>query len=179
MRFISRSARYRCFPIGAEDDIGNGRPKKRGIVAAFTQGIPIEEWEYAAAKKSFHFPGGNLEDDGDTGGPPVDPLGRVSVYDTDREAKEKGWSKALKEEIEQNMLAMPDHGQDFIVIVKPPVEKPWNSYDDFTAPSKIVEFAELGGISIADVIAYERENKNRKSVIDALESAETPTVVNA
>jgi hypothetical protein len=97
LRFISRSAGFKCFPIHGDTDINTGRPKKQGIIAAFTQSVPIYEYEYATAKKHFSFPGLNLEDDGDSGGAPVDAIGRISVFDTDLAARNFGWTPLRQE----------------------------------------------------------------------------------
>lgn len=94
---------------------------------------------------------------------------RIGVFDTVEEQSRKGWSDEERELVERFMQTKPNYGQDFVEVV--PVEKevtkPWPSYSS-THHFKIPTLAaELGLID--EALAYEKANKNRSGVIEALE----------
>ena len=112
------------------------------------------------------FTGIALEQDGFT----PEPLAlRIGVFDTEQEALSRGWSDEERELVEKWMLAKPNYGQDFVQIV--PVEKeivkPWPAYNN-THHFKVAALAEELGL-LEETLAYEKANKNRQGVIDALE----------
>lgn len=186
MRFISKFQRPRVEAIGQKwDTLANGQTREleQGITAEFQQ-TPLYPWEEKAARERFIFTGTTEEDP--HSGIRVDPIHRVSVFDTEVAQQANDWPDSVRKQVEQNLLkaiGTPDRpgplAYDFMMVEKPASAKPWPTYDDFTAPSKIVEFIQTSGIDVADVIAYEQDNKNRASVLKALQEIESPTVVSA
>lgn len=95
----------------------------------------------------------------------------ISVYDTDLEAISNVWDDEKKTKIEKTLDA--GQGTDYFRLdtVAAATPKPWPTYDTMDAPT-IVEAAHKIGADLDNVIAYERENRNRKSVITALKKTE-------
>ena len=178
MRFISRISAFKIEVLGQKrqqvgDEIIITEPS---TIAEFRQEA-IHPWEEKAARESFQFLGVTEEDP--HSGIPVDPIGRVSVFDTQEAQKRFGWSDEKRDLVEKNLItAQLSNSQDFILVNKPPLEKPWPSYET-THHAKIASMVEELGLDKAEVIEYEKENKNRPSVIEALEGIEDPTVVSA
>lgn len=112
------------------------------------------------------FKGRWMEADGVT----LEPLdGRIGVYDTVEEQARQGWDDETVKKVEAFMLAKPNYGLDFTRVEKIVAEagKPWPSYDE-THHFKIPALAaELGLLS--EALAWEQANKNRDSVVSALE----------
>lgn len=136
----------------------------------------VTPWERDFALKHFGFTG---VADGE------DPIGRLSLYDTDAEADRHGWTPEEKAEIE----AVLDAGvsSDYFRVEKPRLTAPWPSYDDLLPQGRrtaelvaeqIAETVKTLGLDAEGVIAYELENRNRPEVIEALQS-ETELVVQA
>lgn len=112
------------------------------------------------------FTGKLLEADGYT----PEPLAlRIGVFDTNEEQIRKGWTDAERELVEKVMLAKPNYGQDFVEMkpVEKVIEKPWPSYAS-THHFKVATLAAELGL-IEEALAYEKANKNRQGVVDALE----------
>lgn len=177
MRFISRISALRIEAIGQKwDTLANGQIRELAppTWAEFHQEA-LFPWEEKAAR-GFHFTGTTEEDA--NSGIPVDPIGRVSVFDTIRAQERFNWSDKHREQVEENLLKASQTNNDFMMVPKPALEKPWPSYDE-THHSKIAGMVEEFGLNKNEVLAYELENKNRPSVIEALEGIEDPTVVSA
>lgn len=112
------------------------------------------------------FTGITLEADGYT----PEPLDlRIGVFDTMEQQLAKGWTDEEREHVEKWMLAKPNYGQDFVE-VKPVVKeivKPWPSYNS-THHFKVATLAAELGL-LEEALEYERANKNRSGVVEALE----------
>ena len=93
---------------------------------------------------------------------------RISVYDTEEEQRRNNWDNELREHVEKFLLAKPNIGVDFIAVEAAKIPAPWRTYPK-THHSKIAPLAEELGC-VDEALAYERENKNRESVIAALEA---------
>ena len=96
-----------------------------------------------------------------------DPLRRVSIYDTDYEAVKNEWDAETKRLVEQNLLE--GVGEWYFLLEEKRADKPWPSYDSQT-PKQILETVAVTGADIEAVIVYERENKNRSTLITELET---------
>ena len=94
------------------------------------------------------------------------PARRISIYDTDEQARQHAWSDELKAEIEA--LLDRDQGPNYFRVESPKATLPWPSYDE-TPAAKVMEVARTIGVDPSTVLAYERENQNRPSVLKALE----------
>ena len=95
---------------------------------------------------------------------------RIGVYDTDVEQERNGWDDETREKVEKWMLAKANHGLDFALFAEAriPVGAPWASYDA-THHLQIPKVAVALGL-VELTLAYERENKNRESIVEKLES---------
>ena len=103
----------------------------------------------------------------------VDPASRISMYDTDMEAKVRGWDDEKKQVVEEVLDRTSGYVHVRLEIPKTP--RPWPGYDDIkgvkgnTAAAQIVQLVKDTGSNVHDTIKYERENANRQSVVEALE----------
>jgi hypothetical protein len=112
------------------------------------------------------FTGRWLEGDGVT----QEPLDlRIGCFDTIEEQSRQGWDDETREKVDAFMLAKPNYGQDFTKVEKILVVsgKPWPSYDE-THHFKIPALAAELGL-LEEALAYEKDNKNRESVISGLD----------
>lgn len=136
----------------------------RQLVAEFRKG-GVPTWALPIAENTFKM-GGKP--------PGLPPQVWLNTYDSDLDAKERGWTEEEKALIEAKLRS-----KGYIVEIVPtkPVA-PWPTYDKIVVQGKrtIVHVAEKiasevseGGIDPADVIVYERANLNRAEVIAALE----------
>lgn len=171
MRYISRYGKLTLTLIRPDE-----RPLPNGKVHIIDPGFTAEfrpsglqDHEYEFALRNFHFNGVNLEEDGVT---PVSVRWRIGVWDSDQEAKARGWDEETKKKIEGMVESAAGYGVDFIAVGEPKLAPPWPTYDSLSGAgvaAKIKAFVEDGGFDPSYVIAYERQNKNRASVIEALE----------
>ncbi len=129
----------------------------------------VNEWEVEAALK--HFDGkirGLAEGE--------DPRWRLSSYDTDEAAVTHGWSAEEKAKFED--VLRKHAGADYLIVDKPRRPAPWPSYDKQTTVvgkrtlelvvQKVVETVRDLELDPVGVAAYERDNLNRKEILDAL-----------
>lgn len=165
-RYISQWGAYKIKVIPSEYTLVQGEhgPKevlsRNPIIAQFSkQGIT--EYEREAALEHFRFKGIAEGED---------PLRRISSYDTDQEAAQYGWDKKTKEEIERVLDLR--QGVDYFRVDKPRAIAPWPTYDK-TPPGKVLQMVSDMGIDPDAVMEYERENKNRPQIIEALEAEVT------
>jgi hypothetical protein len=98
------------------------------------------------------------------------PRIRLSAYDTERAQKENGWTDEEREVVESALRSSEVYGMDFVEIPAARVQKPWATYDE-TPVAKIIGLAEAVGISLDEVLAYEKQNQGRDSVMFLLEDA--------
>lgn len=168
MRFISKSQRYKRTvrqpeitliqgPRGPEEKV-----TRDAIMAVFEQG-GATAYERELAKQRFTFLG---QYEGE------DPMRRLSIYDTDMEASQHGWDATTKTEVEASLL----EGQNeyYFLIEDVLLAAPWPSYDNQT-PKQIIETLAVTGADPESVIAYERENKNRSTLIAQIETSREET----
>ncbi len=98
-------------------------------------------------------------------------------YDLDSDAEAKGWTDDEKEMMREHLIFKASELPDMCQIYEHPATlAPWPTYDS-THHNKIPVLAvELG--LVGEALAYERENKNRDTVIAALlEKAALPPAV--
>ena len=163
MRFASKSQEYNREVIKPIFTLiqGPAGPEQHATraphLAQFVQsGLTAHEREQVRARFTFN---GQYEGE--------DPMRRVSIYDTDQEAALHGWDAETKAAVEQNLL----EGQNewYFKLEERRAGKPWPSYDSQT-PKQILDTAALIGADVEGVIAYERENKNRSTLVAELEA---------
>lgn len=137
------------------------------LKAEFQQG-GVSPWEAELAIKTLLFKGMYEGED---------PTERLSWFDTETAQLHYGWTDDEREFAEKRLLEIEDN---FMLVEQPKVPAPWHNYDTITDPKRIVALIEDTGTSASEVLAYERENKNRIAVIDAVEAlSAAPTVAGA
>lgn len=166
-RFISR---YGNFSVGVQSKIaehfgtGEERVLKRRIDAQFQRNLVSDE-DFAVAFQSFHFPGLPFSEETNSN---VSPRYRVSVWDSEWAQLNEGWTD---EEIDLMIEALrrdPGLGVDFVELAPTKAAEPFPNYDSLSV-EKILEVVEIASIDPETVLAYERENANRKELLDALQ----------
>lgn len=127
----------------------------------------LKRWEEEIALASFDFRG-QPEGAGK-------PTYRISVFDTDEQAKLRGWDKETKAEVESSLRSSPNMGRDFIELIRPRASAPWPNYDTIvaskgpkTVAAIIVDKVREDGYDPEKVVGYEEENLNRADVIAVL-----------
>ena len=176
-RFVSQYLKY-------AHGIRDGVPAHMGLGGKMIPEVTRLEAEFshdAITPKDAFFAKANLNFSGmpeDEAGHEIDPVYRISVFDSEAARLARGWSVEEEELVVEKLRSANENGSYFVEITPDPIEKPWNNYDE-TAPDKIVEIAKLVNADLEQVLAYEREHANRLGVIDALqEEAEVePTEV--
>lgn len=185
MRFVSNSSRLSLGNFrNAEEAIGASREVVVGGVKRTTtaesyivkDAIPIQfaqdeltSDDIAAAKALLRWPGLPVEGDGVT---PIDPAeyGRIGVWDSVSWQSKYGLTDDERREAEQMVLASHFRGQHYALVEEAAsvaAAAPWPTYDT-THHNRIPPLAEELGV-VEDAIGYERANKNRATVIAALE----------
>lgn len=174
MRAISPFARYSIVLSNPAVKRGVDRT---GAVVEYSDGEPIiaqfevsglTKWEEVEALTHF----------GDTlGGLPegVNPLTRISVYDTDLHAMQLAGTEGDLDKVRENLDAQlllkakqfPSH---FRVVALPAADKPWPTYDELTELDDILALMTATGTDTATVRRYEQENLKRPEVLDALDA---------
>ncbi len=140
---------------------------KPTLKAVFTN--DTTQYERDIAKKTFKFNGLPRDEFTDM---PVDPDYRISGFDTTTQ----GWDDETREKAEKLLLEHPNNGSDFIIVEAPERPAPWKGYDTITSVKKILELVTDTGSDAEEVLSYERENKNRPQVVEALELVVNPPV---
>jgi len=90
---------------------------------------------------------------------------RGHFINTLEQGKKKGWTDDERRLVEKKLLLTQDPA-DYWLHTKPPAGKPWPKYDEIPA-ARIAELASDFGV-VPEALAYERENKNRKTVLEGL-----------
>lgn len=141
------------------------RAAQRRLSAKFTRGI-APDWARTVGLETFGF---KKMPEGVTAGQ------WLAYYDSVEAQDAFGWNDEERKAIEAKLQTIAD----VIVVEKPRLAPPWPAYDKIVGKQgvltsaqvveKIVGKVEEDGYDPAEVIAYERENRHRKSVISALE----------
>lgn len=132
------------------------------IVADFQQG-GLMAHEIEAALRHFTFVG---VPDG------VNPLTRLSVYDTEGQP----WDDETREELESFIEHQAKLSNDFIIVPLPKAPVPYDRYDEHS-PEEIFATFRLTGNNPEGFLRYEQENERRAEVLEFFEAAqrgETP-----
>lgn len=151
--------------VSGSPDLLYLRETRPPIIACFSR-LGITPRELELAQERFCFKDEN-------------PADFVSIFDTDEEAHEHGWSDAVKAQVEDVLDA--GEGYVYVKVELDPSPSPWPTYDT-TPADDIFPTAELIGVDLKGVLNYERENRNRKAVVDAILGSDAfadPVVVEA
>ena len=157
MRAISPIANYgiqliEAIPKRGMDSTGTivEYSDSKPVHAQFTRG-GLTEWEQIAALEHFDFSG--LPEG-------VNPLTRVSVYDTEAAVahiaspeERIALQGVLDQRLEHFSTMFPS---DFMIVEKPPVPKPWPSYDGDSI-EKVIQIQEATQYSPEAIRLYEME----------------------
>lgn len=169
-RFIAKYAKYRHgvrtgrFMV-LED--GQRQELSKELFAKFeVADAKPEEREFGA--QVFKFAG--LPEDRDTN-EHVRPHYRVAGFDSEKAKEMYGWTDEEHDIVVNVLRNSPANGDEFIEVTPVKAPLPWPTYDSLTSAKKIVELASSIGVSLDDVLAYERQNANRDEVIDAIDAA--------
>ena len=94
---------------------------------------------------------------------------RGHFFDTEIAQEQLGWSDEDRETVEKVLVGLCNKMPEYIWPYKEtPIAAPWPTYDK-THHNEIPSFAEKLGLA-ESALAYERQNKNRDSVVEKLES---------
>ena len=162
-RYLSKYAAFKKTVLKGASTLVQGpdgprvEQTRQPVIALFQQsGVSL--WERELAKDRFGFRGVAEGED---------PWRRVSAYDTDEQAKRLAWTPEQKASAESLLDAQ--QGADYFRVEKPRLAAPWPSYST-TASGRVLELVRELDIDVEYAIEYEKENKNRSTVIRALEN---------
>jgi hypothetical protein len=101
-----------------------------------------------------------------------DPLGRVGTFDTKEAQKEYGWDDETRAMVER--ILDEGSGNLYVRADYPAATAPWPNYDQVKGDAEAVaetigRKVDEDGYDPAVVLEYERQNKNRDSVVAVLE----------
>lgn len=99
---------------------------------------------------------------------------RGHYANTKIQGEQKGWTDEERALVEKKALATQAPDGHWLH-TKPPAQKPWPKYDQ-TAAAAVAELASSLGL-VEEALEYERENKNRKTVVEALTAANSVEAV--
>lgn len=190
MRFVSKSSGYSItFKKDVVQTFGPGEYQtQRPLWDCQFKAVGIKSHEIEQAKTWAVNRGMPVEQDGVSA---VDPGYRFGVFDTTEFQAEhagdifprtpEGFTDKDRKELEAFLIAHQDeyYRQVEELVLSPP----WPAYDDFKGvrgqPTglRIAERVQEDGYDVASVLAYERANRNRQDVIDALEALVAPAPV--
>lgn len=166
-RFLAKHANYgHGVQTGSWMVLKDGQRQevKKHLHAKFSKaGVSPEEQEIGIRE----FVHNGLPEDRDTE-QLYSPRNRISVFDTLIAQAHHGWTDQEREIVELALRNSPHYGMEFIEVTKPPVPKPWPTYDETT---DVVGIANAIGVPLADVLAYELENLNREDFVRTLMEA--------
>lgn len=145
-----------------------------GIVCDFQHaGRGLSPWEVEEAAEKFQFKGVAVGEN---------PVQRLSFYDTDLAALQRGWDDGTKAEVEARLMGGMSYGSDYFLSERPKAAVPYAKYLEHRkvqgrrtvehAVADIVAAIGAVGIDPATVLAYERDNPNAHSaaIIAAVEA---------
>lgn len=167
MRAISPISRYgiqliEAIPKRGMDSTGTivEYTDKQPVHAQFSQG-GLTEWEQIAAVENFSFSG---IPEG------VNPLTRVAVFDTEvavahiANPRERIALQELMDERLEHFATL--YPSEFMIVAKPPVPKPWPSYDNDSI-EKVLEIQEATEYAPEQIRLYEMERPKPRATLIA------------
>lgn len=100
----------------------------------------------------------------------VNPLTKVSVFDTEvycQQFPEERRDEMQVQIDERLRVLQASHPNQFTIVEQPSAEKPWPSYDEFSAED-VIKYQQVLGIAPQRIRLYEEENQNRDEVVFAM-----------
>ena len=153
-------------------------PEVTALAADFSPDLRTDE-DIAFAKSRFNFRGMPIYESGKE----VEPVYRISVFDSEVAKLQNRWTAADEALVIETLRGSNMNGAAFAELVPEPASKPWNSYDEVSDPTRIVELALDIGADLEKVLQYEQENLNRPEVTAeikvAIAAADETIVVSA
>lgn len=126
------------------------------VIADFAQ-VGLHDWEQIAALEKFNFSG--IAEG-------VNPLGTVSVYDSEAAAIQNGWTPEFHARVDKRLRHLAEMNPGSMLLVETPVKvSPWPSYDTQDVNTIFRLFQETGA-DPETVRVYEHENQARPEVIE-------------
>lgn len=179
-RYVAKYARY-VFTARPNREMVLADGQRQELQSALHcrfQPWDVTEYEFDKALETFKFKGMPSAEaviiDGQYGEPVTDPRYRLSSFDTSTQ----GWTEEDEEFVINRLDSHSDNGTDFIRVDPPALQPPWPNYDQLVAggrgktnesvAAEIVRLVGDLGLDAEDVAHYERLNRNRKEVLDAL-----------
>lgn len=169
-QFVCQNQNFRH---GVRDEVpehlghdGKMVPRVRPLEAEFSRGgLTPEAIVEAKAKLTFH---GLMEHES---GEDLDPVYRMSVFDSEIAALQNGWTEAEEQLVVNVLRASDENGRAYVEIVPAPAELPWANYDEIDEPEKAIEIALTIGADFDEIIRYELDNQNRERWLEVLREA--------
>ena len=172
MRFISQIRKYgvQIRPIRTMLlATGQEQVLTEPIYINFREGdVTSHEVEYA--RQHFSLRGFKTEIDEVT---EVNPITRLSSFDTELEADLAKWDAETKALVEEELMKIAANDNSDVLFVTPtPVAIPWPRYDEFDgSPEALISKLREDGHDLATALRYEKMNQNRPAITTALEEA--------
>ncbi len=173
-RFVSRFRNYRHgIQNGRMMVLADGQHQelKPEIVAAFKPASQIlSEEEIQFGVENLNHKGLPIDRDRNVS---FSPRSRISGFDSEEFAREMGYSD---EEHDLIVQVLRDSRRNGIAFLELPtsggsrLEKPWKTYEQ-TPVRDVVKVAQAAGLDFADVLTYEKVNRNDPTVVLLLEDA--------
>lgn len=166
MQCISTSGRL-ALPIRGElerlkDTHGNlVRDTVRGLTAQFEPASMAPEHMREAVSRLPAFGRGV--------GLNEDPYRRCGFFDSHHAQRVNDWTDEDRELVEETLASLPENGVDFLIVEAPKVAAPWPKYDSARSVGSIVSTVEQIGVDPQVVIDYERQNRDRAEVVEAMQ----------
>lgn len=167
-RFISR---YGNYSVGVQSSSpehlghkGEMVPRRRRIDAQFYNHL-VSDSDLAVAVATFSFPGLPFDEETQSH---VSPRFRISVWDSEWARQHEGWDD---DEIDMMISKLRSRVGVDLVELDIAAKAPFQNYDNLSV-DEIMKVVELTGVDTDVVAAYERENANRKALLDKLAGAE-------
>ena len=170
-RFVARYGNYSVGVRSATQERlghdGKMIPGLRRLDANFQNRL-VNDDDVAMAVATFQFRG--LPEDTDTN-EHISPVYRLGVWDSEEARAFEGLSDDEVDLIIEALRKDVGYGQDHVEVTAPAAAAPFPNYDVLSV-EEILQLLKLTGIDVQAVIAYERENENRESLLKRLEGVE-------
>ena len=147
--------------VDAATGAGYTRVAKQPLVIRFESGFGIRADEEALALSTFTGEFSGLAEG-------VNPLSRVSAWDSESAAISDGWDEKFHEKVCERVRSLASSRPQYMLVVEDAVApKPWPTYDE-KDQEEVLAYVDALGLNPETVLAYEVENAERAPLIRAL-----------